>query len=256
MTKDKTKTPIEQAIDRVVDNKDNMPPEPLPMMLARAEDLPTMMKTDVDAAVAGAIAQLDSYANVPPIIETQEVYERATTLATRIKTAIDDSETLRTKHKAPYLAATRVIDDAFNLTVPAADGDPKAKPRVLKKELIAGHAALKSLLSAYDTRQYLAEKARADQERAKLATAMADDGIELAVQDAPAVALQSTGKSAHGGASVRKLVQTWEVVDEALVPRSLMSIDPAKVAKMLEDGAKSIPGIAIGTKVETHVKKR
>ena len=247
MTSRKTQEPQ----DRVVERTDNQPPEALPLQLASKDELPTIMKGDIDKLVEVAVIELDTCARVPETIESDEIYQRVTTLATRVKGVIDDIEDRRGKHKRPYLDATKLIDDTFKLPLPVEGG----KDRVLRKELDAAHATLKARLSDYDTRQYLAQQAEVEAERKRLAGEAAQDGITIDTGSVDA-ALASTVKSAHGGHSVRRVVTEWQVVDEALLPRSILSIDPAKVEKLIADGATEIPGLLLSKKVDTHVKKR
>lgn len=244
----KTKPEVEQ--DRVVGRDDNKPPETLPLQLASKEEIPVMIKSDIEQLVETAVLELDTTSRVPESIESDEIYQRVTTLATKVKGVIDDVELRRGKHKRPYLDATKLIDDSFKLTIPGKDG----KDRVLRKELDAAHATLKARLSDFDTRQYLAEQARIQKERADLAENAALDGIEMS-GDAGDAAISSTVRSAHGGTSVRRVVAEWEVTDETLLPRSVLSIDPAKVQKLVDEGAVEIPGITISKKVATYVKK-
>jgi hypothetical protein len=244
----KTKPDTEQ--DRVVDRTDNKPPEVLPLQLASKDEIPTMIKGDLQQLTETAVLELDTFSRVPERIESDEIYQRVTTLATRVKGVIDDVELRRGKHKRPYLDATKLIDDIFKLTLPVKDG----KDRVLRKELDGAHAALKARLSDFDTRQYLAQQAEIEAERTRLADEAAKDGIQIS-GEAVAPAIASTVKSAHGGQSVRRVVDEWAVVDETLLPRSVLSVDPAKVQKLLDEGAVEIPGIQISKKVETYVKK-
>lgn len=246
-----TTTTPEDA-QRIVSKEDNLPPEVLPQQLAPAAELPTVMKSDVDAAIEKALFELDTYSRVPPEIASKEIYERVTTLTTRLNEVLSGAETKRKEHKAPYQAAATLIDDTFKLKVVGVDG---AKDRMLKKELEDAVASLKKRLSGYDTKIYLEQLATEKAERDALAEKVAADGITMdTVQTDTAIA--STVKSAHGGSSVRNLVTTWTVIDEALIPRSLLSIDPAKVQKMIDDGAVEIPGLALSKEVKTHVKKR
>lgn len=246
-----TSTKPEASKDRVLERTDNQPPEALPQQLASKEELPATMKADIDKLVKNAVIELDTCSRVPEKIESDEIYQRVTTLATRVKGVIDDIEERRTKHKRPYLDATKLIDDTFKLPLAVEGG----KDRVLRKELDTAHAALKSRLSDFDTRQYLAQQAEVEEERKRLAEEAAKDGIQIDVSTVDA-ALASTVKSAHGGHSVRTLVTEWEVVDEAALPRSVLSIDPKKVEKLIAEGATEIPGLRLSKKVDTHVKKR
>lgn len=237
--------------DRKIDRTDNQPPEALPVQLASVADLPAMMKADIDALTAEALAQLDTYSRVPAEIADDGVYQRATTLGTLLKAVLDKIEKRRKDVKQPYLDATTAIDAAFKLVQPKTGDMPE---RNLRKELDAAHSGIKSLLSAYDTKLFLAEEKRRAEEKAQLAAAAAKDGIEIDEQPAAGVVIAST-KSSHGGAAVRRVVTEWEVVDADKLPRSVLSVDPAKVQAMIDAGATSIPGIAISKKVDTHVKR-
>lgn len=249
MTKRQQSLDLEDA--RVITATDNNPPEALPAQLPSAEELVHIMKGDVASSVEKAVLELDTYSRVPESIENDEIYERVTTLATRIKDVLDDADKKRKAHKEPYLKAGKLVDDTFTLVL-EVKGD---KDRILKKELEAAHGSLKKRLSDYDTLKFQQEQAALEAERALLAEAAAQDGIQM---EAVPVgnSLASTVKSAHGGHSVRRVVTEWEVVDEALLPRSILSIDPAKVEKMIADGATEIPGLRLSKKVDTHVKKR
>lgn len=237
--------------DRKVERTDNNPPEALPPQLSSVADLAIIIKADVDSAVEKAVLELDTYGRVPETIENDEIYQRVTTLATRIKDVMDSADAKRKVHKDPYLKAGKLVDDSFSLVLVGEKGDK----RVLKKELEAAHGSLKKRLSDYDTKQYLAEQAAIEEERSRIAAAAAEDGIQMDQTQGEA-AIAATVRSAHGGHSVRKVVTEWEVIDEALLPRSVLSIDPAKVEKLIADGATEIPGIKISKKVDTHVKKR
>jgi len=239
--------------DRVIDNIDNNPPEALPPQLASVAEVPTMIKADIDHLVNIAVLELDTFTRVPTEIGSDDVYQRVTTLATRIKGVIDEVDDRRGKQKRPYLDVTKLLDDSFKLVMPDPEG--KAKDRVLRKELDTAFAALKGRLSAYDTKQYLAAKAVADAENQRIAEQAAKDGIEMGDVAAP-TAIAATVKSAHGGQSVRKVTMEWEVVDETLLPRSVLSVDPAKVQALIDQGVKAVPGIAFSEKVGTYVKKR
>jgi hypothetical protein len=235
--------------NREIKRTDNNPPESLPEQLASAAEIKIIIKNDVEEATKKALEQLDVVSRVPAEILNEEIYQRIITLATRVKKVSDDSEKIRKKHKDPYLKATKEIDDAFTLTIETEEGDK----RVLKKELETAHQKLKTMLSAYDTKKYEEEQRAIKKEREELAEKMKQDGIS--VETTAEVAIATTVKSAHGGQSVRKVVTDWEVEDEKLLPRSVLSIDPAKVKKLLDEGVTEIPGIKITKKVETHAKR-
>lgn len=237
--------------DRKIDRTDNQPPEALPVQLASVADLPAMMKADIDALTADALAQLDTYSRVPAEIADDGVYQRATTLGTLLKAVLDRIENRRKVVKQPYLDATTAIDGAFKLIQPKV-GD--GAERNLRKELDAAHAGIKTRLSAYDTKMFLEDEKRRAEEKALLAAAAAKDGIEMDDQPEPAAVIAST-KSSHGGAAVRRVVTEWEVVDADKLPRSVLSVDPAKVQALIDAGATAIPGITISKKVDTHVKR-
>lgn len=236
---------------RVITKGDNNPPEDLPPQLPSAEELKIIIKNDVEASVGHAVLELDTYSRVPETIENDEIYQRVTTLTTRIKDVIDTADNNRKNHKAPYLKAGKLIDDEFALVLTVPDGTV----RKLKKELEDATSALKKKLSEYDTKKYNEEQQAAEAERALLAEAAAKDGIEMEATVSN-VAIASSVKSAHGGQSVRSLVTEWEIEDESLLPRSVLSVDRAKVEKLIADGATEIPGIKITKKVKTHVKKK
>lgn len=239
---------MEDKTQREVSRTDNNPPEVL-KTLSPAEDLPKIIAEDIKLLKAEALVELDTYSRIPDKIENDEVYQKITTLATQVKAVADRSDNVRASHKRPYLDATKALDTAFKLEVEAED-----KTRNLRKELDDAHAKLKKMLSARDTELYLEQEKAAEEERQRLIDAAAEDGIEMSDEGMSDVKM-GTVKSSFGGQSVRRVVDDWEVSDEALLPRSVLSVDPEKVKKLLESGAKSIPGIKIGKRVETHVKK-
>lgn len=242
-------TSLDLSEPRMISRTDNNPPEVLPEGLPAVAELGIIIKKDVDASVEKAILELDTYSRVPQTIENDEIYQRVTTLTTRIKEVLDGADAKRKEHKDPYLKAGKLIDESFGLVFEA----PDEKPRNLKKEMEAARESLKSRLSDYDTRKYLEEQKAIEEERASLSEQAAKDGIVMDATEE--VGITATVKSAHGGQSVRKVVTEWEVVDETLLPRSVLSVDPAKVLKLIEGGAKEIPGIKLSKKVDTHVRK-
>lgn len=239
--------------ERNIKKTDNNPPEVLPVTLASVADLPVMMKADLEALKTEALAELDTYSRVPAEIADDAMYERATTLGTRLKAVNDKIEKRRKAVKQPYLDATKAIDGAFKL-VQEADEEKGVPSRVLKEELDAAHAGIKRLLSDYDTKKFNEDQARQAEEREKLAQAAAADGITIDVQTAAPASLGTT-KSAHGGSSVKNVVMDWEVVDESLLPRSVLSVDAAKVKALIDAGATEIPGMKLTHRVETHVRR-
>lgn len=238
------------AADRIVSKTDNAPPEALPMQLANASELDTMIKATLDDLTNEAVLELATYARVPDAISDDDVYQRVTTLAARMKELFDKVDAKKGEFKRPYLDATQLLDNRFKLLLSVEGGSD----RQLRKELEAAHKGLKGLLSDYDTKKYQAEQAAIEAERQRIAAAAAADGIEMA--DAPAAtAMTASVKSAHGGQSVRKVVTEWRVTDESLLPRNVLSVDSAKVQALIDQGATSIPGIIMEKKVETHVKR-
>jgi hypothetical protein len=118
----------------------------------------------------------------------------------------------------------------------------------------AAFVTLKNRMSVYDTKKYEAEESARRIEQERLAAAAAEDGIEMDSVDAAPIKMGSQ-KSEYGGTSVRAVVTNWKVIDESLLPRSIMSIDPKKVEQLIASGAKEIPGIKISKKVETSVRR-
>lgn len=239
---------MENPVDREITRTDNNPPEAV-VMLPPAGELSKIFEEDIKSLKKDALAELDTYSRIPAKIENDEVYQKITTLAMQIKAVADRSDNSRTAHKRPYLDATKVLDTAFKLEV-ETDG----KTRNVRKELDEAHNKLKKMLSDRDTELYLEQEKASEEERKRLIEAAATDGIEMSEEDMDVVKM-GTVKSSYGGQSVRRVVEEWEVIDEELLPRSVLSVDPEKVKKLLENGAKSIPGIKIGKRVETHVKK-
>lgn len=243
--------------ERVIESTDNMPPEALPLQLANAAEIPTMIKADIEGLTAEALVELTTYSRVPDDIADDGMYERATTLGTRLKAVVDKIEKRRKVVKQPYLDATTAIDTAFKLIQPAveAEGHVEGSPeRNLRKELDAAHAGIKGRLSAFDTKKFNEEEKRRQDERDSLAKAAAVDGITIDTQ-APAPSALGSTRSTHGGSAVRKVVMDWSVVDEGKLPRSVLSVDPVKVQALIDAGATEIPGIELTRRVETHVKR-
>lgn len=255
MSKAQRKPVDAPAADRIVDSTDNMSPEAAPLMLAGVDDLPTMMRGDLEKVTNDAVLQLDTYSRIPDVIESDDIYQRVVTVSTKIKGVIDDIEARRGAHKRPYLDATQVIDGAFKLSYVAPGSPEDEKPRLLKAELEAAHKSLKGRLSARDTVLHRQEQARIAEERDRLAALAAADGIEMS--DAP-VAAQGpvVAKSVHGGMAQKKVVKVWSLVDIEKLPRSLLMPDPDAIQKLLDAGAKEIPGLKIEEVVDTHTKRR
>jgi len=245
------------AADREVSAQDNEAPESekLPTPLAAPDDLPSIIKKDVEDFTNNAVLELATFARVPDTIDDDDVYQRAVTLATRIQGVSNDLDSRRKSHKAPYTAAGQVIDDHFSLNYIAPDAEAGTKPRVLKKELLDAHKALKARLSDYDTRQHRAEQERTAAEREQLAAAAAADGIEIDAAIAIAAA-PGTKKSAHGGSAVRKIAKIWEVIDANQLPRSLLMPNPTAIQALVDSGAITIPGVKIEEIVDTHTQRR
>lgn len=238
--------------DPAVDTRGtNNPPEEAKILnLATAEDIPTMVKADVEELKESIKALLAIAARAPADIENDDIYNRFTALVGKLKDAQEDRETRKKKIKDPYNKASTAIENAFKL-IDDQDGEKVD----LRKMLDDTFEAFKKRMSAYDTKKYLAEEAERQAEHDRLAQSAAEDGITL---DASAIAPVKMGsqKSEHGGTSVRSVVDTWEVIDESLLPRSVLSIDKAKVDQLIADGAKEIPGIKISKAVSTSVRRR
>lgn len=233
--------------ERIITKGDNQPPEALTLPVA--SEIDSLVKADVDSLIESIVLELDTVTRVPETIETDAIYQRVTTLATRLNGLETRRENAKKKHKDPYNKAGTAVENAFKLTY-QQDG----KERGLRKELETAITKLKGLLSAYDTKQYLAEQAQLDKETQDLAAAAAADGIEISGEAAD-VALTTT-RSAHGGIAIKKLVKTYTISDESKIPISLMSPDPVKIQALIDGGAISIPGIEIHTEVNTHVQNR
>ena len=224
----------------------NLPEGEKPLTtLATADDIPAMAKKDVERLTNSYEELLAIADRAPPEITSDEVYDRFTALVGKVKDATDDRETTKKKLKEPYNKACTAIENAFKLVKGGDD---------LRKRMDTAFTTLKARMSAYDTKKYQAEEAARQAEHARLSEAAAADGITL---DAGACAPAKLGsqKSEHGGTSVRSLVDTWEVIDENLLPRSVLSIDPKKVEQLIASGAAEIPGIKISKVVSTSVRR-
>lgn len=219
--------------------------------LATAGDIPAMAKKEVERLRDSYKEILAIATRAPDKIENDDIYNRFTALVGQVKNAQEDRESTKKALKDPYNKASTAIENEFKLVDPEiTEGEAS-----LHKKLEEAFTTLKGRMSVYDTEKYQAEEALRVAEHERLAEAAARDGIEL---DTSAITPTKMGsqKSEHGGTSIRSLVDTWEVTNESLLPRSVLSIDPAKVAQLIKDGAKTIPGITISKKVDTTVRRR
>lgn len=226
----------------------NYPPEEIG--LKRADELEQHLSDEINKLIEETRPTYEIFLRMPDQIETGEIYERATTLAARIATALNRIETARKAQKDPYTKAGSKIDALFKLEIEFAENKI-----LLSKALTDAHAAVKARLSDYDTRQYLEQKKKAEAEAADLKAALESDGVVLDAQAASHDKLD-TIRSQHGGISVRAVVKTFTIEDPKLVPASLCSPDPEKIQALIDSGATSIPGISIQERVQTHVKRR
>ena len=215
------------------------------IMLSPADDVKAMVKSDVEALTLKAKELLDMFGRVPKEIENDEVYNRVLGLAAQFRSLTAKREKDKKAHKDPYNKASTAIENEFKLV----DGD---KPLI--KEIDKGLVTLTKLASAYDTKKFLEEEAQAEKEREEIAAELKKDGVEIDSIPAADTKLAST-KSEHGGQGIKKVETQWEVIDETLVPRSLLSIDPAKVQALIDQGAKEIPGLKLSKVVSTIIKR-
>lgn len=214
-------------------------------MLSPVDDVKTMVKKDVETLRDSAKDLLDVLGRVPEEIENDDVYGRVIGLAAQIREFSAKREKVKKGHKDPYNKAATAIENEFKLV----EGD-----RQLVKEVDAGLVKLTKLASDYDTKKFLAEEANAEKERAAVAQALKGDGIELE-DAAEGSARLATSKSEHGGMGLKSVETKWEVVDEDKIPRSLLSVDPAKVQALIDQGAKEIPGLKLFKVVNTTIKR-
>lgn len=230
----------------------NPPPDQRLNMLTPAEDIPAIVAQDVKELSATIDGLLATVARAPEKIESDEVYDRVVALIAALRDSDNKREEKRKAVKDPYLKASQAVDAAFKLVeseAEAGDGKPKERSKLLDDAV----KSLTSRLSAYDTAKFEREEAEARKEREALAADAAKDGITID-PDAVEVKMESR-RSEHGGLANRSVVREWEVVDEAALPRSVLSIDPKKVQALVDQDAE-IPGIKVTRRVETNVRRK
>lgn len=217
-------------------------------IMVPAADIPAVTRKDVDELKTEAREIVDILSRVPDNIENADVYERVVGLAARIRTFDANREKRKKLIKDPYNKAATAIEAEFKLKDIVGD-----KEVVLSKAVEEGLKKLAALASAYDTKVYAEEEARRTAEAQALAESAARDGISIAlpVEDQKV----ASSKSAFGGLGVKSIDYAWEVADEQLVPRSLLSVDPKKVDAMIAAGAIEIPGVIIRKAIKTTLRR-
>ena len=241
------KNSTKKNIDEILDLKGHNLPEGTNSLLtlAVAEDIPAITQADVDRLCTDYKNLLEIINRVPEEIQNDEIYDRFTALVAQVQVAKDKREETRKKLKEPYNKAATAIEHAFKLIKDNED---------LQKNMEAAFVALKQKMSIYDTKKYEAEEASRHIEQERIASATAKDGIKMDSIEVAPIKMGSQ-KSEYGGTSIREIVTDWEVINESLLPRIVMSIDPKKVDQIIASGAKEIPGIKISKKVKTSVRR-
>jgi hypothetical protein len=121
------------------------------------------------------------------------------------------------------------------------EAEARAKREQAERE--AREAAAKAKAEHDAEAQRLAEEAKAKLAEAKTAEAAIQSLPTLEIPRAH-VAPPAPLKSASGGVSTRK-VWTFEITDEAAVPRDYLVVDETKIRQAMRDGAREIPGVRI-----------
>lgn len=225
---------------------DNNPPEEATLrVLVGADEIEAEHKTAIDKRIAETKAILDTYERIPDDLTEADVYGRVVSVVARMRQIASDTEDDKKTAKRPYLDVNNKLEDLFKL---------KTENRALGAELAKAIKDLTERLSKRDTAEYRLRKADLEREARQLAEAARKDGIEM--DDLPANVEMASITSPHGGISMREVVKTWQVTDEAALPRSVLSIDPKKVEALLASGATAITGLEIGETVSTIVKRR
>ncbi len=223
---------------------DNAPPQPEKELFG-PDSIGILIDTDIEGIKDEAKVILDTVTRIPEEIENDDQYSKVVSVVASIRGIDTKREKKRKEHKAPYTKAGSAIDDGFKIKL----GD-----RVLSKEMADAIKDLTSRLSTYDTKKLEAEEARIATEAADLAESAKKDGITIATSEAEVIL--GTHKSEHGGMSTRQIVNDWEIVDEAKLPKSVLSPDPKKIQELIDNGATKIPGVKITRRVQSVVKRR
>lgn len=230
--------------DRTSIGGNNPPEKEKIIMLPAATEIPVIVQADIKELTQKIDDLLSTSGRVPGAIENQEVYDKVVALIAAMRDAESDRDERRKKQKEPYHQATLIVDKLYKL--PNKDKEDRSK--LLE-------VALKDLnkrLSACDTAEYEKRKIASEAEAAKLAEEAAKDGITIAPASV-AIKLESR-KSEHGGTSTKTIIRDWEVENESVLPRTVLSIDPKKVQALVDQGA-TIPGIKVTERISTVVKR-
>lgn len=217
-------------------------------IMVPAADIPAVTRADVEELTKEAREIVDILGRVPAEIESTDVYERVVGLAARIRTFDADREKRKKAVKDPYNKAATAIENEFKLKA-----DDFGKEVILSKAVEEGLKKLTAMASRYDTQMYEAEQARRAEETQALTESAARDGIAIAAPVGDGKVASS--KSTFGGTGVKSVDYEWDVADEALVPRTLLSIDSKKVDAMIAGGATDIPGLNIRKVIKTTLRR-
>ena len=231
--------------DRMGIGGNNPPEDEKITQLSTAEEVKLIIAGTVSELKEQAAELLDTCKRVPETISNDDIYDRVVALIAALRETDSTRDEKRKKFKEPYLSAGQIIDSEFKLK--DKDGNE------LAKKLEAEIKNLTAKLSIYDTKKFEEQRQAAEKEAALLAEQASKDGISVPANQVD-IKLESR-RSEHGGLSTKTVVKEWEVTDESLLPRSVLSIDPKKVQALVDKGAE-IPGIKITERIETTVKRK
>lgn len=222
----------------------NNPPEDQKITdLSPADEVAKIIKKDVESLAAEYDELLGTFSRMPENVTEQDVYDKCVAVIAAMRNLNAKREEVRKNHKDPYLKATQLIDKAFKLENDQKEDRSKLLDNAVK--------TITDRLSEFDTAEYNRKREAAELESAKISEQARQDGIEISVEANVDLASR---RSEYGGTSIKTIVREWEVTDEELLPRSVLSVDPKKVQALVDQGAK-IPGITVKERVETVVRR-
>ena len=199
-------------------------------------------------------------------VQTPEQAKDAADLLKAIVSTKKNMEAKRKQYTAPLLESKKAIDDDFKkMSEPLANAEA-----AIKKKIGAFHDEEERRLAAERAKAFEEERKRQEEELRKQAAnemqtasesekeqkeqeiqQMAASSAQVA-QNAAATE-QDKIKGSTGTASVSKH-WTYEVVDEAKIPRAFLVVDSAAIRRAVSAGEREIPGLRIFQ--ETRVSSR
>lgn len=197
-------------------------------------------------------------------ISNDDDYASASKLVLDIAARTKRIDALRKEFTGPLKDQVKVIDNKFKMQIePLEKIDTilrekmlayyEAKERAAREEAAKREAELARINAEIEAKKAEAaemsakEKKAADKEVAKLEQS-------VVALDEPVIAPERTTRLAEGTVSMKK-VWDFEVVDITMVPVDLLTVDSARIRKMIDMGDRNIPGINIFQKTSLSARQ-